>query len=155
MSKFGSLKANVETTFKQEIISPLTGDVLRDKNGNAAFVEVYSSESKIGREHDKAQRRAQAKLQRAGNYEPPDQLEANITKCAALTKTWLLVDPSTGDALDVPCNMENALECFSDPGLEWLYLQAWLAANRTANFMQRPSKDLSSTDKPSGETAAS
>lgn len=155
MSKFGSLKANVEMTFKQEIISPLTGDVLRDKAGVASFIEVYSADGPIGRKFDKENRAAQMRQARTGDIDPVDQLEVNIKKCAALTKDWYLVDPVTHDQLDVKCTHDNALECYSDPGLSWLFLQPWMAANKTANFMQRPSKGSSSTDKRSGETAAS
>jgi hypothetical protein len=154
-SKFGALKANVDATFKQEIISPLTGDVLRDKQGKASFIEVYSADSSIGRKFDTDSRAAQMRQARAGDIDPVDPLDTNIKKCAALTKSWFLVDPSTLEAIDVPCTPENALECYSDPGLNWLFVQPWLAANKTANFMQRPSKGSLSTDKPSGETAAS
>ena len=155
MGKFGSLAANVDATFKQEIISPLTGDVLRDKDKKAAFIEVYSTESEIGRKFDKEQRAAQSRQIRVGELEPADQLEINVRKCAALTKSWYLVDPVSLQPISEPCTPDNALEAYSDPGLSWLYVQAWLAANKTANFMQRPSKGSSNTDKPSGETAAS
>lgn len=155
MSKFGGLKANVEQTFKQEIISPLTGDVLRDAKGVASFIEVYSADGTIGRKFDKENRAAQMRQARVGDIDPVDPLDINVKKCAVLTKDWYLIDPVTLDPLDVKCTPENALECYSDPGLNWLFVQPWLAANKTANFMQRPSKGLSSTDKPSGETAAS
>lgn len=155
MSKFASLKANVDATFRQEIISPLTGDVLRDRDGNPCFIEVYSTESAIGRKFDKEQRAASARQQRVGDFDPVDPLETNAAKCAALTKGWHLVDPVSLDPIDEPCTRENALECYSEPGMNWLFVQAWLGANKTANFMQRPSKDSSGTAKPSGATAAS
>lgn len=154
MSKFGALKANVEATFKQEIISPLTGDVLRDKDGKAAFIEVYAGDSRIGREFDKEQRAAASRQVRAGDLEPTDPLETNIRKCAALTRSWYLVDPVSLEQIDVPCTRATALECYEDSGLGWLFLQAWMAANKTANFMQRPSKASSDTGRPSGATAA-
>lgn len=140
MSKFGALKANVDQTFKQEIISPLTGDILRDKDGKAAYFEVYSSDSKIGRDFDKEQRAAANRQIRVGDLDPVDQLEVNIKKCAALTKDWYLVDPVSLEPIDEPCTPANALELFSDAGMKEYFMQAWLATNKTANFMQRPSK---------------
>lgn len=140
MGKFDSLKANVDQTFKQEIISPLTGDVLRDKDGKASFIEVYSVDSSIGRKFDKEQRAVQVRQARMLETDVPDPLESNIAKCAALTKDWHLVDPQTLEPLNEPCTPQSALECYSDPGLNWLFVQPWLAANKTSNFMQRPSK---------------
>lgn len=154
MSKFGALVANVDQPFKHEIISPVTGSVLRDKHGVVAFIEVYSIDSPSVRQIDKERRAAQGRQARAGDFELPDNLEDNFARCAAVTKSWHLVDPASLDPLDVPCTRENALELYSEPGLNWLFVQAWLTVNRTANFMKRPSNGSLATASQSGEAVA-
>jgi hypothetical protein len=154
MSKFGSLVARVDQPHKENIISPLTGAVLKDKDGNPAYVEVYSSDSKLGREFDLEQRSARQRQLRVGDFEPTDDLATNQRKCAALTKSWYLVDPVTLDGIDEACTHDNALALYSDEGAGWLFVQVWVASNRTANFMQRPSNGSAVTASQSGETAA-
>lgn len=154
MAKFGALVARVDQAHRENIISPLTGEVLKDKNGKAAFIEVYSSDSKVGRDFDLEQRSALKRQMRVGDFEPTDDLVVNQKKCAALTRDWYLVDPATLEPINEPCTPENALALYSEPGINWLFVQAWVAANRTANFMLRPSSGSSSTASQSGETAA-
>lgn len=155
MSKFGSLAARVEQSHREHIISPITGAVLKDKDGNPSYIEVYSSDSKVGRDFDLEQRSARQRQMRIGDFEPPDDLATNQQKCAALTKGWHLVDPVTLDPIDEPCTRENAVALYSDAGTGWLFLQVWLAANRTANFMPRPSNSSAAMASQSGEAAAS
>lgn len=139
-SKFGSLAANVSDAFKVEIIDPISDAALKDKDGKVAFIEVLSTDSDAGRAFDKEQRavlRRKAMKSRNGLVEGADQLEENIAKASVLVKSWHLVDPVTKEALDVPCTKENASELFSAPGMNWLFVQVWVAANDSANFMQR------------------
>ena len=55
-SKFGALAANVSDAFKVEIIDPISDAVLKDKDGQVAFIEILSSDSDAGRAFDKEQR---------------------------------------------------------------------------------------------------
>ncbi len=117
MGKFSKLAAKVDQAFVQEILSPFTGEVLKDKNGKAAFVEVYSADSQIGRQYDRDQRLAFNTKAKTGDIEIQDQFDANIAKCAALTKSWHLVDPTTLDPIDEPCTItaEESAEVESLP----------------------------------------
>lgn len=140
MTKFASLVANVADTFRVEIIDELTDEVLTDKDGNPAYIDVLSTDSEAGREFDRelrAKQRRSAMKSRNGIPEDSDPLEENQRKLAKLTKGWHLVDPVTREVLDVPCTPANALELYSEKGAHWLYVQAWVGASKAANFMKR------------------
>ncbi|GEM_PF-2107430 len=157
-SKFAALAANVSQAFRVEIIDQITDLPIIDKDGKKAFIEVLSTDSDAGRAFDKDQRaalRRKAMKSRNGMAEPGDQLEENIQKCAALTKAWHLVDPATREVIDVPCTAENAAELYAVPGMNWLFVQVWVAANDAANFMTRSSPTSSSTPSTSSAAAVS
>lgn len=138
MSKFGGLAASVSAPHRVELIDPITDQPIRDKKGNPAYIDVLSTDSAEGRAFDAGERKKfseRAVKGRAG--ELPDQLDLNIAKAARLTKGWHLVDPETSEAIDVPCNADNAAELYSEPGMNWLFTQVWVAAANTANFMKR------------------
>lgn len=142
MSKFGALAANVATPYRVELLDPISDDPIKDKQGNPAYIDVFSTDSEAGRAFDKEERRKivdRAAKGRAADL--PDQYEMNAAKAARLTKGWRLVDPASGEVLDVPCNAENALELYSEPGMNWLFVQVWTAASNAANFMQRSPKN--------------
>ncbi len=147
-SKFGSLLANVSTPFKVELVDPATDQVIRDKAGKASYIAVWSTDSAKSREYDKSKRKdlfLRAKASRSGTVAPDDPLDINIAKCAALTDSWYLVDPLTLEQIDVPCTPENAVDLYSAPGAGWIFIQPWVEASSTANFLQRPSINSSST----------
>jgi hypothetical protein len=138
-SKFGGLSASVADTFKMPIISPVTDQPLKDKSGKEAFLELASADSEIGRKI--ARERQAAMTQRALRgraIAQDDPTEQNIALIAALTRSWYLVDLD-GKQIDVPFSLENATELYSDPGMAWLYRQAFVAANEVANFIKRSS----------------
>ncbi|WP_296741442.1 hypothetical protein [Mesorhizobium sp.] len=154
-SKFAALAANVSQTFKVEIIDQVTDAPIVDTAGKKAFIEVLSTDSREGLAFDKDKRatvRRKAMKSRNGIADPGDQLEENIQKCAALTKSWHLVDPVTREVIDVPCTPENAVELYSEPGMNWLFIQVWVEASKAANFMTRSS--TTSSDSPSTGSAA-
>jgi hypothetical protein len=147
-NKFGSLLANVTAPFKVELIYPATDQVIRDKNGKAAYIAVWSTDSARSRDYDKSKRKdlfMRAKASRTGAILPDDPLDQNIAKCAALTDSWYLVDPVTLEAIDVPCTPENAVDLYASPGAGWIFIQPWTEASATANFLQSQSKDSSNT----------
>lgn len=155
-SKFAALAANVSQAFKVELIDPVSDAVIKDKGGKVSFIEVYSIDSEAGRKFDKDQRAIVARKSmrsRNGIVEPTDQLELNVAKCAALTKSWHLVDPANGEVIDVPCNAENAAELYSAAGTSWLFVQAWVGANETANFIKRSSTTSTSSPSMTSERA--
>lgn len=141
MSKFGSLIARVDKTFRVELPSPKqAGKLLKDKDGKVAYIDVLSSESEAARKFDREFQEKLADDVAAGITEFPAQIEVNKQKCAALVTGWYLVDPETRDAIDIPFSPENAKELLTDPGAAWLFYPVWLGANKTANFMERPSE---------------
>lgn len=152
-NKFGSLLANVAVPFKVELIDPATDQVIRDKSGKAAYIAVWSTDSARSREYDKSKRKdlfLRAKASRSGVAPHDDPLDQNIAKCAALTDSWYLVDPVSLEPIDVPCTAENAVDLYSAPGAGWIFIQPWVEASSTANFLQRPSQNSSNT--PSGSS---
>lgn len=155
MSKFGALAANVSQGFKVVLIDPLTDLPIKDASGKEAFVEVLSADSEKGRafENERAKQFNRRMMRgRAAQEEGEDQRQNNIAKLAALTASWHLVDPATKSVIDVPCSEANATELYSEPGMGWLFMQAWLGANETANFIKRSSK--TSSPSPSTSSAA-
>jgi hypothetical protein len=154
MSKFGALSANVAETFKVELIDPGTDLPIVDKQGNTAFVEVLSGDSEVGREFDKQRRKQQMMRAMRGRNQmlaQEDPLDENQAKLARLTRSWHLVEPGTGELVDLPCNEQTALELYSDGGAQWLYRQVFLGANEVANFIKRPLKN--SSPMPSGTSS--
>lgn len=157
MNKFASLAADVSRPFRVELIDPATDEVIRDKDGKASYIDVWSADGERARAFDKADRKTlmlRIKQARNGKVDPDDALEKNIAKCAALTDSWYLVDRLSGEPIDVPCTMENAADLYSPPGMGWIFLQPWIAANDVVNFLPKPSKPSTDTPKPSSEPAA-
>lgn len=141
MSKFAALAANVSDTYRVELIDPITDDILRDKDGNAAYIDVLSIDSEAGRTFDaEARQRAfrAARKSRTGMPDDIDQLEENQRKLAKLTRGWHLVDPSTREKIDVPFSEKDALELYREPGMNWLFVQVFSGAANAGNFMKRP-----------------
>jgi len=150
MSKFGSL-APSDRPYRVHI--KLDGKQIIDKDGKPFFIDVYSEDSAVGRRFDKEQREQTLANARNGT-EQPTQLEINISKCAALTAGWHLVDPETLEAIDESCTVENAKELYSLPLTTWIWLQPWAAANNHINFIKRSAKSSTATQSGTSETAA-
>lgn len=151
-----AMSADTTQPYRVEIRDPRTDQVIRDRDGNVCFVDVYSTASKQGRDFEKGRRRDLTKKimrSRSGNVEPDDQVESNMELLACLTAHWHLVSPFTGDVIDLPCNQENALALFSNPGMEYLYVPCWFASNSLANFF--PLAQMSSSNTPGGPSATS
>ncbi len=141
-SKFVGLAADVSKPFRVDIVHPDTDEAILDTEGKAAFIDVLSTDSEAGREFDRDNRvkaRRQAMKSRKGIPDDADMLEENIAKMAKLTKAWHLVDLS-GNIIDVPCNEQNARELYSEAGLNWLWVQVWVAASTASNFMKSSPK---------------
>ena len=157
MNKFGSLVADVTKPYRVELIDPSTDDVIRDKAGNPAFISIWAADSEQARLFGKQKRKElnlRIKQSRNGVVEPDDALESNMETCAVLTAGWHLVDRLSREPIDVPCTPENAADLYSPPGMMWLFIQPWGAANNAANFLQKPPKPSADTEKPPGEPAS-
>ena len=141
-SKFGSLSASVEETFRVVLIDPISEAPITDKSDppKTAYIEVYSTDSDAGRNFDREQRSAFMRRAGRGRGQPDDDgLEQNIAKLALLTKSWFLVDPVTREVIDVPCTPDNARELYSQGGTAYIFRQVWIEASAPANFIKRSS----------------
>ncbi|MGE0290332.1 MAG: hypothetical protein AB7I42_24890 [Bradyrhizobium sp.] len=155
MSKFSALAANVADAFRVELVDPISDDILRDLNGAPAYIDVLSTDSEAAREFDaEARKRAfrAARKSRTGMPDDIDQLEENQRKLAKLTRGWHLVDPGTREVIDVPFSERDALELYSEPGMNWLFQQVFVGAANAGNFMKRPAS--SNGPNASSETAS-
>jgi len=154
MGKFSALATNTSDAFKMPIIDPLTDAVLTDKDGKQAFLSLLSADSDAGREIDRKQNLQQIRKLRSGRNlqdDGDDLTDGQIEKLVALTVGWYLVDPASGEALDVPFSKENAVEFYNDPGMAYLRKQAWVFVNTAGNFIKRSSK--ASVSSPSTNSA--
>lgn len=157
-SKFGSLAADVSKPYRVEIIDPTTDDVIRDKAGKVAYIDVWSTDGEKARNYGKAKRKElnlRIRQSRNGKVEQDDALEENIATTAFVTESWYLVDRLTGEPIDVPCTPENAADLYSPPGMGWIFVQAFAGASSAANFLQKPSKSFASTPAQSSAIAES
>jgi hypothetical protein len=155
MGKFGSLAAN-DKPFRVELIDPLTNKSIKDKDGNAAYVEVRAADGAVGRKFDKDERASALENARKGLVAvdaPADPVERNIAKCAALTASWYLVDPDTQEQIAVDCTPENAKEFYSLPATNW-FIQVWIKATNNANFITRSAKSSTATQSGTSDEAA-
>lgn len=153
MSKFGSLFADVSDTARIELVHPGTGKVLRDADGEPAWIEVWPSDSERGRAFDKAQRAKTAESAAKGaEPEMPDIFDVTVAKCAKLTKAWRLLD-LRGLPIDTPCTPENAHELYSAPNpvSASFYRQVAIGVGGAANFIKASSEVSSPSQSKSSE----
>jgi hypothetical protein len=131
---FNGLFADAAETARIELLHPGTGKVLRDANGEPAWIEVWPTDSERGRTFDKAQRRKNAEA-----AEAPDQFDVAVARCAKLTKAWRLLDLS-GNEIDTPCTADNALELYSAPNpiAASIYRQVLVGIGGAQNFISAP-----------------
>ncbi|MPZ41600.1 MAG: hypothetical protein GEU95_26855 [Rhizobiales bacterium] len=142
-NEFGALEADNETPGRMDILHPGTEDVIRDHQGNAAYLEILSPDSEPARKVDLARNRAVVRKLRSGRNRDvgdEDPIEDQVEKLVAVTVGWNLIDPKTRERMDVPFSKENARKLFSNPRLGWLRRQAFTYHNNEANFMQGSSK---------------
>jgi hypothetical protein len=155
-SKFAALAADVTTPYRVELRDPRTDMVLRDPDGDAAYIEVLSTDSERAREFEKGKRRdlrQRIMRSRTGAIDASDQIEDNIALLALLTIGWHLVD-LRGEVIDLPCTPENAAELYSEPGLAYVFNAVWFAANSVANFLPAGSPTSSATGNGRLQTSA-
>lgn len=154
-SKFEALAAEVDVPFKVILIDALTSEPIEDKQGQKSYIEVLSVDSTEGQLFDKEGRRVTNTRLMAGRKEAvanEDGVETNKRKTARLTKSWHLVDPATGEVIDVPCNQVNALELYMSNRTHHIWQQVWMGAIEPGNFIKRSPKISADTANTSGAT---
>jgi hypothetical protein len=142
-SKFAGLGARVSDTYRMPIISPLTDQPIRSKDGKSeAYIDLISADSEVGRQFDREAQQAitQKMLRGARGALGADRQEQDVRKIAALTKGWCLIDHD-GNVMDVPFSEAAAIELYSEPEMAWIFRQASVAAHEVANFIRRSSSN--------------
>lgn len=154
MSKFGALAADTEKPFRVYLNDPFDNKPIRlgrKQDGERAYIDVLPDSGLAGTTFDREERaRVQAEAAAGNLSEEPDAAMVRKRKTARLTRGWLLIDPETGDKLDVPCTEENARELYLLDGLvaKSIWAQVALGSQNFSNFIIRsplPSSDTAST----------
>lgn len=134
---FESLELATDEVHRMVLVHPTTRQPLRDKEGNEAYIEHYSSDSDVARKVNRQISRRRLKAGR--NRITPEEIEADgIELLAALTKSWYLVD-FAGNVLDVPCTQDNARKLYENSKTFWLREQLDESTADRANFSKGPS----------------
>jgi len=132
--KFAGMEMSVDRPERLPLLHPTTRQTLRDADGKEAFLELYSQDSKIARDHTLAIQRRRLRAARGRLRIEPEEIEADtVDLLAALTAGWHLVGLN-GTVLDVPFSTENARELYSAPQLAWVREQADEFINDRGNF---------------------
>lgn len=134
MSKFAGLAVRGDQPSRMTIHHPATGLPLRDADGNPAWIDLLSMDSKAAQQ---IQRAAQnRRLERRVRKLTAEDLAAEETDLlAALTAKWRLLTLD-GAAIEVECNAPNAAELYSLPELAWLREQVSGFVADRGNFLR-------------------
>lgn len=154
MSKFGALTDRLVETSRMPLLDVATGEPIKDKNGNEAYIEFMSNDSETARKFDKQLYNRALRVQRNGfrpSQAPADEdpAEEQIERLLALVTGWYLVDPESREPIEIKgadeqplpnggFTKENARDLFQQwPGAR---KQAIIWITTEANFIRRSSK---------------
>jgi hypothetical protein len=131
--------AIVSKAARMELKHPVTDAVIRDKEGKAAYIDLYSADDPVAddvrRELYDDVMAPQSKRNKNKPRLTMEEARASQAKLlACLTENWYLVDPRTGDPLNIPFSFEKAIEIYGDQRVAWIKEQADDFANDRANF---------------------
>lgn len=137
-SKFDAIALEVDKPSRMTIRHPHTNMPLRDKAGEVAYIELFSSDSGKARTAQRAITNGRLAM-RNRNKLTAERLETEGTELLAdLTVAWRLVGLD-GEPLDVPFNRTNAVDLYADPKMAWLREQVDEFTADRANFSQASS----------------
>lgn len=138
MSKFDALALPVDTPARMPICHPHTLKPLVDKAGNAAYLDLLSTDSEACIAYDRKIQEERAANPIRAKTSPADAVEAGCRRLAHLARGWHLVD-FDGAPIDVPFSEANAVELLSNHRMKWLQDQAVIFLGDRANFPLRSS----------------
>ena len=123
---------------RMELRHPNTGEVIRDAEGNPAFIDLYSSDDPVA-DHVRRDLYDDVMSPSKGRKNKPrlsmeEAFESQANLMAALTASWYLVDPRTKEPIAIECNYENCKKVYGDRRVLWIREQADEFANDRANF---------------------
>ena len=135
MSKFDALELAVDQPSRMTIHHPVTGQPLKDSEGNDAYMDLLSLDSDKAKAYERKLNTSRL-AQRVRQSITAEQLEAeHVARLACLCTGWRLLTLD-GSPLEVPHSEQNASELFSNNRMAWLkeQVEAFLATR--ANFMK-------------------
>lgn len=148
---FAGLALEVDKPQRMVIMHPTLSRPLVDKDGNEAYIDLYSADSPRAQQHNRELARRRLN-QRVRVKQTPEEIEANNTDLyVALTAGWRLLSID-GSPLDLPFTPENARKLYDAPSVRWLRDQVDDFAADRGNFAP-PSwrSSLSGPSKSSGK----
>lgn len=133
MSKFAALALATDTPRRMPIRHPSTGDVLKDADGNEAYIELVSLSSKRANKVRAGiqQKRIEARVRKITVEDVEQETLAILSACVT---GWHLVGLD-GAVIGVPCSEADAQELFATEGMRWLAEQATAFAEAAGNFL--------------------
>lgn len=139
-SDFAALGLDVEQPARMTIMHPVTEAPLRDHEGNAAYIDVYSSDSDRQRKHERTitNRRFRQMQGMRVKMTAEQREEEALDLLAALTAGWRLL-ALDGSALDIPFSPEAARSLYANPATAWLREQVNEFAADRGNFSRASS----------------
>jgi hypothetical protein len=118
-----------------EIEHPATGEVIRDTEGNPAWIRLLSTESDKGvKINNKIMNQNLESMQKKKGLSAEKTIEQTAELLAELTEDWYLVSPKSGEPIDDECNKQNARKAYRDN--KWLRDQAEDFAADLGNFTE-------------------
>lgn len=131
---FAGVGLAVDRPYRREIIHPGTGLVLRDVDGNAAYVDVISGDSQKARTLQQSIQSARTKL-RPGQFLTAEELIAERAELmAGLTIGWNLLRLD-GTPTGIAFSADVAKQLYANPSCSFWLEQATEASNVRANFI--------------------
>lgn len=132
---FDDLKLNdIADTSKCYLRHPITDDIIKDKDGNPAWIELYPKESAIGRRVERKiiDNRLKSKSK---NVTTASIEESAVEMLCALTKGWYLVK-GDGTPAEYECDEETKRKFYSDDSLRWIRDQVDAFVLDLSNFFK-------------------
>lgn len=139
---FDALGINVTSSVRMPIVNPKTGDVIADKDGKEAYLELLSDDSEAGQRFDRALARQTMKKARANAFrqtDDGDSADMQADKVASLLTGWYLVS-FDGAPVDLPFTAQNAKKLMAAQNMAWLRVRALAFVANAGNFMQGSSQ---------------
>ena len=130
MSKLSSLFLQVEAPARMIIKNPLTGEPLLDSNGNPAWIDIASSESKKGQAANRAAMNRRLKS-RSRQLSAEEIEQESLELLCALTVDWYLVGLN-GERIEAAFTPTNVREAYE--GAPWLQKQVDAFAGDLGNY---------------------
>ena len=122
---------NHHETYTVEITHPATGQTIRDKDGNAMSIEVYSANSERAQDWLRTEYKRRERI-KGFKTTPEIDRELNDRFLAYLTKDWYLFNVKTGKTLDF--TPDAAFDLYAMPGDNYIRRQVNDAAQEASNF---------------------